>query len=162
MDNRDLLQEITQLINSSAKETREYVDTAVNGLRDEVGVALADQTNQLLAVIESSLHPIKIIAEGHEILCGKVDELSAKTDRIEQKTVQLEVGLAALRTEMRAGDEKLRIEMRAGDVALREELVSFRAEVRGEFAEVRRVARVESAVSELSTRVGRLEKRAGA
>ena len=149
-------------VRASGQETRQYVDTAVKGLRNEVGVALADQTNQLLAVIESSLHPIQVIAEGYENLREKVDELSAKTDRIEQKTMQLEVGVAALRTEMRAGDEKLRIEMRAGDSALREELVSFRAEVRGEFAEVRRVARVESAVSELSTRVGRLEERAGA
>ena len=166
MDNREFLQEITQRIDSSAKETREYVDATVKATEAALGERLnrgeEHAWNRLRALVEDALHPIRVVADGHEMLRQKVGELSATTARIEQRTVHLEVGAAALREEMRNGNEKLRDEMRAGDSALREELAAFRTEVRGEFAEVRRVARVESAVSDLSTRVGRLEERAGA
>ena len=156
MDNRELLQEITQHIDSSAKETREYVDASTQVVRSDFARAVVDLTNAYKAVAESQDHHIDIISEGHEMLAATIGRVAAELRQ--EMNVQGEM----LCTEMRAGDDKLRLEMRAGDTALRGELVSFRAEVRGEFAEVRRVARVESAVSELSTRVGRLEKRAGA
>jgi hypothetical protein len=156
MDNRELLQEITQRIDSSARETREYVDASTRGVRSDFARAVVDLTNAYKAVAESQDHHIDIISEGHEMLAATIGRVAAELRQ--EMSVQGEM----LRTEMRAGDEKLRIEVRAGDAALREELTAFRSEVRGEFAEVRRVARVESAVSELSARVGRLEDRAGA
>jgi hypothetical protein len=155
MDNRELLQEITQLINSSAKETREYVDTSVlasaRETREYVDATARETRNHFDAVVESLEHPIRMIADGHMILAEKADDLAVRMERVEGRVDRL--GTEA---------EALRFVVQAGDAALREELVSFRAEVRGEFAELRRVARVESAVSELSARVGRLEKRAGA
>jgi chromosome segregation ATPase len=170
MDNREFLQEITQLINSSAKETREYVDASVKASAQETREyvdATAERTeaalgerqargseyawNQLRALVEDALHPIRVVADGHAMLVSRMDALDTRMKRVEGHVEKLDVSMIALRDEMRAGD-----------AALREELAAFRTEVRGEFAEVRRVARVESAVSDLSARVGRLEDRAGA
>jgi hypothetical protein len=156
MDNHELLQEMTKRIDTSATETRAYVDSKVAGATASTGARIEEAVRELRVVVEAAHHPIRMIADGHMMLVEALDRVAGKLRCEMRKQGDL------LRTEMRAGDSALREEIRAGDAALREELVSFRAEVRGEFAEVRRVARVESAVSDLSTRVGRLEKRTGA
>jgi hypothetical protein len=178
---RETREHVDASVKAAAQETREYVDASVKASAQETRecvdatvkvteAALGERHprgeehawNRLRALVEDALHPIRVVAGGHEMLRRKVDELFAKTASIEQRTVHLEVGVAALRDEMSHGIEEHRDEMRAGDAALREELAVFRTEVRGEFAEVRRVARVESAVSDLPARVRRWEERAGA
>jgi len=183
MKNEHLLEEIARRIDASARETREHVDASAKETREYVDRSIdasaketrtyvdatAKETRDLFAaLIENVEHPIRVIAEGHAILVDKVDSLAGRMDRVEDSVdllhaevvalrTEMRAGDAALREEIRAGDAALREEMRAGDAALHEELAAFRAEVRGEFAEVRRVARLESAVSDLAVRVGRLE-----
>lgn len=143
MDTQELLQEITRRIDDSAKGTREYVETSAQKVRADFAAAVTENTRGYEAVAERMDDSIAVIAEGHLMLAEKIDRVAAE-----------------LRQEMKEQGELLRTEMRAGDAALREELGAFRTEVRGEFAEVRRVARLESTVGDLTSRVGRLEERA--
>jgi hypothetical protein len=143
MDTQELLQEITRRIDDSAKGTREYVETSAQEVRADFAAAVTENTRGYEAVAERMDDSIAVIAEGHLMLAEKIDRVAAE-----------------LRQEMKEQGELLRTEMRAGDAALREELGAFRTEVRGEFAEVRRVARLESTVGDLTSRVGRLEERA--
>ena len=143
MDTQELLQEITRRIDDSAKGTREYVETSAQEVRADFAAAVTENTRGYEAVAERMDDSIAVIAEGHLMLAEKIDRVAAE-----------------LCQEMKEQGELLRTEMRAGDAALREELGAFRTEVRGEFAEVRRVARLESTVGDLTSRVGRLEERA--
>jgi len=143
MDTQELLQEITRRIDDSAKGTREYVETSAQKVRADFAAAVTENTRGYEAVAERMDDSIAVIAEGHLMLAEKIDRVAVE-----------------LRQEMKEQGELLRTEMRAGDAALREELGAFRTEVRGEFAEVRRVARLESTVGDLTSRVGRLEERA--
>ena len=140
-----------------------------------------DSDSVLKALVEHFDDQVRLIGDGHTLLAEKMDGLGERLGRVEEKVERLDVGVAALRSEMRAGDEALREEIRAGDQALREEMSAFRGEVRTELSEFRaetsrefgevrsmiklsyaeldaRVTRLESALAEVSVRLGRLEK----
>jgi len=195
MDNRELLQEITQRIDSSAKETREYVDTVVKAsaqeTREYVDTAVrasAQETREYVdTTVRTSVEETRKLVEAK---AGRPGPLRTRDPGSRARASCRCGGFAAADPDdcrracdpRREGGRSRGANGRSGGpgrppgnggcgppnrsadryrgAARRAGVVPRRGA--GEFAEVRRVARVESAVSELSTRVGRLEKRAGA
>ena len=111
MDNRELLQEITKRIDASANETRAYVDTRAEEARAFTDARIQDAVRELRVVVEAAHHPIRLIAAGHMLLVGKVDDLAVRMERVEGRVDRLGTEIVALRTVVQTGDAALREEI---------------------------------------------------
>lgn len=96
MDNDELLVMIKGLFDKKTDEIKQYVDEKINGQG---------------ALIESLRSDIKSVAEGHDILSRKIDnvqeDLSMKIDEVKQDVKGLKADMAVVKEYVIGVDAKL-------------------------------------------------------
>jgi hypothetical protein len=173
MDNRELLQEITQLVSSSAKETREHVDTSVRAsakeTREYVDTSVRASAKETREYVDTSVRAsAKETREYVDATARETrDHFDAVVESLEHPMRMIADGQMMLvqrvdrlqqelRSEMAAQADRQITVMRGLDEKL---AMDLRAEIRNELAEVRRVGRIEAVVGELAARVERIEQK---